>query len=495
MFLFTILIVSSPVILWNMVHKFVSFNYQFHHGMGNKINISLQTFVQNISSQAAYLGVFTFIFLWYYVFKIIFNKKSFGENFLLWFSIPGIIGFNLIGLSNQILPHWPAVSYISILPSLYKWFKTRWQYYISIVFSVIITAFVLIVTIFGLIKIPANLENADTPDKLYGWDVAARELHNFISSRPDVFILTHKHYVAGQLRFALSKFYSSKKIPEVFCVNDYLDQYDFWKKNLTLLENKDIVFITEKRFPASEILPLYSVSEYKLISVIKYKKSIYWPVRSFEFYLLKNFSYKKLPSQLKQDNYNNNIEVIHYLRELDKKLFLKLNKNRFAYKKFYRYIFFILTSLGSGYVILPLMVFVLYFVDKKNFLYNIIIFIFIAGSGGMLVQLLKWLFDKPRPLKLFADMLNVPIVIIGEQLREFGFPSGHTFVAFCSGVYLSERIKKWYVTLLLFVIAVLVGISRVCVGAHFVSDVIAGTVIGIGYTYFFLKIEEEIKTL
>jgi PAP2 superfamily. len=73
-----------------------------------------------------------------------------------------------------------------------------------------------------------------------------------------------------------------------------------------------------------------------------------------------------------------------------------------------------------------------------------------------------------------------------------GFPSGHTFLAFSTAVFLSDRFKNKNISVFLFFVATLVGLSRILVGAHFISDVIGGLVIGIIFTTVVLKIEKEI---
>lgn len=494
-FLTIIFVTSLPVILWNITHNFVSFNYQLHHGMGNKFNFSIITFLQNFGAQGLYLSPIVFLFLWYYIITCWNKEKNLNEKFLLTFSLPGIIGFNLIGFSNQILPHWPTISYLPLVPSIMFYYKKNWQYQVSVISAFLITISVFIITMFGLIKIPKNLENADTPDKLFGWDTAAKEMLNLkLKYQEEWFIITHKHYIAGQIRFSLSQFYPKNvNIPKVYCINDYLDQYDFWNKDLCSLNNKNAIFVTENRFPVEEILSQYPFSKYKLVSKVKYKRNFNWPTRTFLFYYMENFDCKNLPSKFLQLEYNNFLSVPEFFRNYDKDIFLKINKNRFSNNRIYKYIFYGFTSLGNGYFLIPIIIFVLYFIDKKSFVYNTIVFLIIVATGGILIQILKLLFDKPRPLKLFTEFVNIPINVIGEPLKEFGFPSGHTFLAFSCAMYLSERIKKVYFTIAFFTIAILVGVSRICVGAHFVSDVVGGILVGILYTHLCLKIEDELK--
>ncbi len=499
-FLSIIIILFLPVILWNFANNFVSFKYQFYHGMGNKLNFSINTFLQNFGSQSIYLSPLLFVFLWYYVITFWKKQTTFEENYLLSFSLVGVIGFNLIGFNNQILPHWPAISYIPLLPSIIFYYKNNWQYISSITVASLLTISVLVITIFGLIKIPKNIENADTPDKLFGWDIAAKETIRFISENNNFFILTHKHYTAGQLRFALAKYYpkNEKNIPKVYCVNDYLDQYDFWNKELCSLNGMDILFVVEGRFPIDDIFKKYSFKNYNLKSSIRFIKSKNWPSRVFEFYYIKNFNCKELASELIQLDYNNVNSVSDYLNNYDKKIFLKINSLSGKFK-ILDYAMIIFTFFGDGLFIIPVSFVTLFLINNfkiRPTLNDFFVSCIILLTGGVIIQFLKNFFNLPRPVRYFTPMImnnQVNVRILLQQLDVNGFPSGHTFTIFCFATFLYYKItnfnktSKFWLTVLFFTVAFLVGISRIYVSAHFPSDVLGGIIVGVFYTYFCLK--------
>ncbi len=483
------LTIFSPVIMWNIAHKFVSFKYQFFHAVGAKSLFSFKTFIENIVFQSAYMSIIVFVILWYSIFRIIFLKNA--NKFLLYFILPGLIIFLIISFRNKLLPHWPVLLYFLVLPYILFLDKKRILYYVSLISSLLTTVSLILITLFGIIKIPEKYRNADTPDKLYGWHKAAEELNELLKKYPSSFIFTHKYFVAGQIRFALSKYFK-KNIPEVFCIDEYLNQYDFWVKNLVKFDKKDAIYITEGRFPEDNVLDKLPFKEKKLVSIVSFKKNKFWPKRVFKFYICKGFEYKNLPKDFVQQEYNNMVSVTEYFRDYDKTIFLKINQSKMYEKKWFRTVWYILTNLGHGFVLVPIMILVLFFVDRKNFVLEMISFLTIIFIGGIIIQLLKHIFDKPRPLKLFQDILHQPINVIGEQLREFGFPSGHTFLAFSSAIYLSDKLRKRFVTIITFILAFLVGVSRILVGAHFLSDVIGGIIVGILFSWICIKIKHEI---
>jgi undecaprenyl-diphosphatase len=106
----------------------------------------------------------------------------------------------------------------------------------------------------------------------------------------------------------------------------------------------------------------------------------------------------------------------------------------------------------------------------------------LAGLSGTLLY--KWLKGKtlrPRPYEVHQD-----IWLTGTPLDKFSFPSGHTLHA----VVFSLVAIGYYPALAIIVVpfAVIVGLSRVVLGLHYPSDVIAGAVIGatIARASFFL---------
>ncbi len=97
------------------------------------------------------------------------------------------------------------------------------------------------------------------------------------------------------------------------------------------------------------------------------------------------------------------------------------------------------------------------------------------GGAALLNVLLKQLFQRPRP-----DVVAPVVVAHG-----FAFPSGHTMSSMavaCAVTLLCWHIRwryRWVVSAGALAFAVLVGVSRVYLGVHYPSDVLAGWLVSI----------------
>ena len=144
-------------------------------------------------------------------------------------------------------------------------------------------------------------------------------------------------------------------------------------------------------------------------------------------------------------------------------------------------IFLIITNLGSPYVLIVLTLLSFLLKNKK------ISFIITANLGLITIinQVLKFIIKRPRPSDLFL------IVETG-----YSFPSGHSMVSvsfyglliyFIYKYFKNKKLKISLITLLSLII-VLIGISRVYLGVHFVSDVISGFLLSLSYLMIFIKV-------
>lgn len=111
-------------------------------------------------------------------------------------------------------------------------------------------------------------------------------------------------------------------------------------------------------------------------------------------------------------------------------------------------------------------------------------------SSGLFAQLLKHLFDQPRP-NLYFKQLDVSYHVIKNVTlyASNSFPSGHTTSAFAIATAVALLCKQRSIGLGALLLAALVAYSRIYLAQHFLSDVVAGAFIGIFFgmlSYYFI---------
>jgi undecaprenyl-diphosphatase len=104
------------------------------------------------------------------------------------------------------------------------------------------------------------------------------------------------------------------------------------------------------------------------------------------------------------------------------------------------------------------------------------IWLVVTLAGALVLELtLKLAFHRPRPVPFF-----------GPIPRTYSFPSGHSLFSFCFyGVLaglLTGRVRSMSARILIWLVAALlvlsIGLSRIYLGVHYPSDVIAGYLAG-----------------
>lgn len=116
--------------------------------------------------------------------------------------------------------------------------------------------------------------------------------------------------------------------------------------------------------------------------------------------------------------------------------------------------------------------------------------IYLAEAGivaAFVSTALKYSINRERPFVTYPDL---------EKESSGGspsFPSGHTSSAFATATSLSIAFPKWYVIAPSFLWAGAVGYSRMDLGVHYPTDVLAGAIIGSGSAFLTYKLNHWIN--
>jgi undecaprenyl-diphosphatase len=140
----------------------------------------------------------------------------------------------------------------------------------------------------------------------------------------------------------------------------------------------------------------------------------------------------------------------------------------------------LLTVITSGFL----------FLDGKK---HMALFVFGSVAGGTLASLiLKNLFQRPRP----------DLVPHGAYVSTTSFPSGHSMLSAVTYLTLGALLArshprkrlKTYFLLLAFLLTLMVGISRVYLGVHWPTDVLAGWTAGATWAIVCWLIARRLQT-
>ncbi len=150
-----------------------------------------------------------------------------------------------------------------------------------------------------------------------------------------------------------------------------------------------------------------------------------------------------------------------------------------------------ITALGSGWVLGVVVAAIAGFMLLQG-LQRTALFVVVASVGGWVLNaLLKELFQRPRP----------EVVPHLREVMSLSFPSGHAMTS--AAVYLTlgallmrvadRRATKIYCMAVAMCLAVLIGVSRVYLGVHYPTDVLAGWLVGLSWALFCWLLERAIE--
>jgi undecaprenyl-diphosphatase len=149
--------------------------------------------------------------------------------------------------------------------------------------------------------------------------------------------------------------------------------------------------------------------------------------------------------------------------------------------------FKIFTYLGSAYVIITTAILIAIVAKDKN---TKIIVPTNVAIVALLNVILKNIFARPRPN-------NLRLI----QENGYSFPSGHAMIStafyglliyiICTKV--KTKKEKVIYSILLSLLIVLIDFSRIYLGVHYVSDVLAGSCLSIAYVIIFVNTNKLIK--
>jgi len=141
-----------------------------------------------------------------------------------------------------------------------------------------------------------------------------------------------------------------------------------------------------------------------------------------------------------------------------------------------RFMMFV-TNFGAEQVYVALLVIAFVGLSAKNGRRLAIYFL----AGVYLMELLKLLFDAPRPFDLDPSVLRSSAA--EDTAAGASFPSGHALSAMLLWGLAASYVRRTWFTVVAALIVGLVAVSRIYLGVHFPIDVVAGLALGLLFVF------------
>jgi undecaprenyl-diphosphatase len=153
--------------------------------------------------------------------------------------------------------------------------------------------------------------------------------------------------------------------------------------------------------------------------------------------------------------------------------------------------FFISIAFATNIIVVFLFLTVV-FLKKEERRRWVIVLWSTAALSGIVSFIIKIIVRRPRPFQEgHVEILRIILRFIENNFMvwNFSFPSFQSVLVFSALPLICKEFNKY--CWVWFVFAFLTAISRVYFGAHYLSDVLAGGLIGYGLGIIVLKIEER----
>ena len=160
---------------------------------------------------------------------------------------------------------------------------------------------------------------------------------------------------------------------------------------------------------------------------------------------------------------------MEFLLALDQQLFLLLN--HLPHTSFLDNLAQFFSGLGNAGIVWFVWGLWLIVKEEKQDRWFFMRLVVTGGIVWVVQWMLKELIGRPRPTP------DMGAILIGTQLTDFAFPSGHAMVAWAMATILAAKEPRW--RWVFYVLATLISFSRIYLGVHYPLDVIAGGLIGL----------------
>lgn len=229
------LLLISPILIWNMRHEWVSFQYQIFHLDNHGARWSWLRFARSQAIQFFSYSPGIYLLGWV---SIAWGFRFFKDariRFLLAWILPVFLLIDGASGKELALPHWTAVGWVatSLLIARWLWIFwerrwVRWSAYASAVYSLLAVGLIVSELVFPWIPFPRN---KNPFQDLYGWNQAAHQAALYRSRMIKTSRLTTTTLpviFAGNWSYASHLAWYGRPVPVQLISDAHLHQIDLW---------------------------------------------------------------------------------------------------------------------------------------------------------------------------------------------------------------------------------------------------------------------------
>lgn len=196
-----------------------------------------------------------------------------------------------------------------------------------------------------------------------------------------------------------------------------------------------------------------------------------------------------MDAQTECGNYMN--EAVEKILPLERDLFFALNGSDSVFLDN------IMWTVTGRFIWGPLLLFMLFLFFYKTPLREslLVVFIFVllfTACDQVASSFFKPVFERFRPTH-HPDFMDMVDIVNGYRGGRFGFISSHATNSFGLAVFLSLLFKNRWLTLSVLLWALVNSYSRIYLGVHFISDIVAGMIVGSLLAFLLYKLYQWIR--
>lgn len=243
---------TLPIIYWNIQHDWISFKFQFDHGLSANQRSVVKNFGEYFGGQLGTLGLTLFPVLWFVVVRqafLAYKKQEEVRFFLAWLALPTMLFFTWTGLNSKVEANWPQVAYLSGIILIAEWivtsgnFRRRLFWVSGPSFALAVLAIIQSLTL--ILPLPVR---SDITLRMHGWRQMGEYLRqaDVETGKKAVFV------VQGTTLTTLAGYYGgieSARIAELYANGNFR----IWWRDRQLEPGSDVVFVDADRYPEASV--------------------------------------------------------------------------------------------------------------------------------------------------------------------------------------------------------------------------------------------------